>query len=392
MEKFVFYSPTEIVFGQDSELKVADLVKKYNGHKVLIVYGGGSVKRTGLLDKVGKQLQQAGLDYVTLGGVQPNPLVSFVNKAVKQATCDKVDFILPIGGGSVIDTAKAIAHGLTHPECDIWDIWTGKVKLTKTTPFGSIVTLAAAGSETSDSAVLTHDDEQKKRGFSTPFNRAKFAILNPELTFTAPVNQKACGIADIMMHTLERYFAKEKNNVMTDYIAEGLLKDVMDHAITMLTHKTDYVSHSEIMYCGCISHNDLTGLGRTKDFSVHKFGHELSGKYGVTHGASLTAMWASWARYVYKDDVDRFAHLGKVLFNIEEQGELGAVATINKMEQFFYSLHLPINLSQLTGDVLSEQELVELTDMCTDNDTKKIGNFHPLNYQDVYTIYKMANH
>lgn len=392
MEKFNFYSPTEIVFGKDSENKVADLVKKYDGHNVLIVYGGGSVKRSGLLDKIGNLLKDAGLNYVTLGGVQPNPLVSFVNKYVKQAVEDKIDFILPIGGGSVIDTAKAIAHGIQNSNCDIWDIWTGKVKLTKTTPFGSIVTLAAAGSETSDSAVLTHEQEAKKRGFSTPFNRAKFAILNPELTYTAPVYQKACGIADIMMHTLERYFAKEKNNFMTDYIAEGLLKDVMNNAPKMLTDSTDYVSHSEIMYCGSISHNDLTGLGRTKDFSVHKFGHELSGKYGVTHGASLTAMWASWARYVYTDDIDRFVHLGKVLFNIEKTGELGAVETIDKMEQFFYSLRLPISLSQLTGDVLSEQDIIALTDMCTDNDTKKIGNFHPLNYQDVYTIYKMANH
>lgn len=392
MEKFNFYSPTEIVFGKDSESKTAELVKKYNGHNVLIVYGGGSVKRSGLLDKICQQLKDAGLNYKTLGGVQPNPLVSFVNKYVKQAFEDKIDFVLPIGGGSVIDTAKAIAHGLKHPDNDIWDIWTGKVKLTETTPFGSIVTLAAAGSETSDSAVLTHEEEGKKRGFSTPFNRAKFAILDPELTYSAPVFQKACGIADIMMHTLERYFAKEKNNFMTDYIAEGLLKDVMTQAPTMLTNSTDYVSHSEVMYCGSISHNDLTGLGRTKDFSVHKFGHELSGKYGATHGASLTAMWASWARYVYKDDPERFAHLGKVLFDVKQTGEAGAVETIDKMEQFFYSLRLPINLSQLTGDVLSEQDIIKLTDMCTDNDSKKIGNFHPLNYQDVYTIYKMANH
>lgn len=392
MQKFNFYCPTEIIFGKDSENNTANLIKKYNGHNVLIVYGGGSVKRSGLLDKIYTQLTKANLSVKTLGGVQPNPLVSFVNENIQKALNEKIDFILAIGGGSVIDTAKAIAHGLQYPTHDIWDIWTKKIKLEKTTPMASIVTLAAAGSETSDSAVLTNEATKQKRGLSTPFNRPCFAIMNPVLTFSAPKLQKACGCADILMHTLERYFAKETDNYMTDYIAEGLMKDVIYYAPQMLSHPEDYLSHSEIMYCGSLSHNDITGLGRTKDFSVHKFGHELSTKFNATHGASLTTMWASWARYVYKNDIDRFCQLGQVLFNITETGENGAIKTINKLEEFFYRLGLPICLSQLTGKILDENELKYLTDMCTDNNQKTIGNFKPLNYEDVYTIFKMANH
>lgn len=299
---------------------------------------------------------------------------------------------MAIGGGSVIDTAKAIAHGLKYPEHDIWDIWTKKVDLVATTPMASIVTLAAAGSETSDSAVLTNEVTGQKRGINTPFNRPCFAIMNPELTYTAPQKQKACGIADIFMHTIERYFAKEQHNYLTDYIAEGLLKDVMTQGKKMLEEPTNYIAHSEIMYAGSLSHNDITGLGRTKDFSVHKFGHELSAKFDATHGASLTTMWASWARYIYKQDIKRFCHLGKVLFNITGENEQVALETIKEVEKFFASLGLPTSISQLVGKKLTDEDIVYLSNMCTDNKTKTIGNFVPLNYDDVYAIFQLANH
>lgn len=392
MEKFNFYCPTEIVFGKDSEENIASLIKKYNGHKVLIVYGGGSIVRSGLLEKICKQLTLSDLAYITIGGVQPNPIVSFVNKTVKTALQANVDFILAIGGGSVIDTAKAIAHGLKYPEHDIWDIWTKKVDLVATTPMASIVTLAAAGSETSDSAVLTNEVTGQKRGINTVLNRPCFAIMNPELTYTAPQKQKACGIADIFMHTIERYFAKEQHNYLTDYIAEGLLKDVMLQGKTMLEEPTNYIAHSEIMYAGSLSHNDITGLGRTKDFSVHKFGHELSAKFDATHGASLTTMWASWARYIYKHDINRFCHLGKVLFNITGENEEAALQTIKEVESFFASLGLPTSISQLIGKKLADEDIVYLSNMCTDSKTKTIGNFVPLNYDDVYAIFQLANH
>lgn len=392
MEKFKFYCPTEIIFGKDSELSTASLIKKYNGHNVLIVYGGGSVKRSGLLDKICQQLSNDNLSYMTLGSVQPNPVVCFVNDAVKKAHQANIDFVLAIGGGSVIDTAKAIAHGLKYPQNDIWDIWTKKITLTNTTPMSGIVTLAAAGSETSDSAVLTNEQTGQKRGLSTPFNRPCFAIMNPQLTYSAPNYQKACGIADILMHTLERYFAKEQNNYLTDYIAEGLLKDVITQAPIMINEPTNYIAHSEIMYAGSLSHNDITGLGRTKDFSVHKFGHELSAKFDATHGASLTTMWASWARYIYKQDIKRFCHLGKVLFNITGENEQVALETIKEVEKFFASLGLPTSISQLVGKKLTDEDIVYLSNMCTDNKTKTIGNFVPLNYDDVYAIFQLANH
>lgn len=259
---------------------------------------------------------------------------------------------------------------------------------------GSIVTLAAAGSETSDSAVLTNEQAGQKRGLSTPFNRPCFAIMNPQLTYSAPNYQKACGIADILMHTLERYFAKEQNNYLTDYIAEGLLKDVITQAPIMINEPTNYIAHSEIMYAGSLSHNDITGLGRTKDFSVHKFGHELSAKYNATHGASLTAIWSSWARYIYQK-IFGVLSSRKILFNIDtlnKTDETIALETIKHFENFFTSLNLPINISQLVGKTLTDEELTYLTSMCTDNNTKTIGNFSPLNYQDVYAIFKLANH
>lgn len=197
------------------------------------------------------------------------------------------------------------------------------------------------------------------------------------------------------MHTLERYFAKEQNNYLTDYIAEGLLKDVIAQAPIMINEPTNYIAHSEIMYAASLSHNDITGLGRTKDFSVHKFGHELSAKYNATHGASLTAIWSSWARYIYQKDIQRFCHLGKILFNIDtvnKTDETIAFETIKHFEDFFTSLNLPINISQLVRKTLTDEELTYLTSMCTDNNTKTIGNFSPLNYQDVYAIFKLANH
>lgn len=392
MNSFTYSLPTEMVFGKGVENKAAELIKKYGGHNVLIVYGGGSVKRTGLLGRICDQLHAAQLGCMSLGGVQPNPLVSFVNKAVKDAVAADIDFVLAVGGGSVIDTAKAIAHGIQYPDHDIWDLWSKKVPVEKTTPFGSILTLAAAGSETSDSSVLTNDDTHQKRGLGTPFNRAKFAIMNPELSYSAPVYQKACGCADIFMHTIERYFAKEKPNYLTDYIAEGVLKNVIVQAPVMLKNPADYVSHSEIMYTGSVSHNGITGLGRGRDFSVHKLGHELSGKYDVTHGASLTAMWGSWARYVYKDDIERFVHMGRALFGLDGKGEAGALAAIEKVEDFFRSgLNLPTSLSGLMDRRLSDAEIDELTEMCAANNALPVGCFHPLGKEDIRAIYKLAN-
>ncbi|WP_182187259.1 iron-containing alcohol dehydrogenase [Pectinatus frisingensis] len=394
MNSFEYCCPTEIIFGKDAEKKAGSKIKSYGTDKVLLVYGGGSVKKTGLLDAVCTDLKEQGLEYTVIGGVKPNPVVSFVRDGIKLAQREKVNFVLAVGGGSVIDTAKAIAIGLANNSYDIWDdIWQNKVKPVKTTPMGCILTLAAAGSETSDSAVLTNEATGQKRGLGTVLNRPKVAFMNPELTYSAPRFQIACGIGDILMHTLERYFDKNSDNCMTDFIAEGLLKNVIHFSKDALAKDHDYLSRSEIMYCGSLSHCNLTGLGRRKDFSVHKLGHELSGKFDVAHGASLTTMWAVWARYSYKTDVKRFARLAKVLWDINESDEVkAALGGIDKMEAYFHSIGLPVNFTELGIGVQSNEILEYLADMCTDYGKKTVGNFKPITRQDAINMYKMANH
>ena len=298
MEKFIYYAPTEVVFGKKTELEVGNLVKKYDGTKVLIVYGGGSIVKNGLLERVETTLKTSGISVVLWGGVKPNPRLSHAKAGVELAIKEQVDFILAVGGGSAIDTAKGIAHGTANPDADLWDIWTKRIPIEKSLPIGVILTISAAGSEMSDSAVLTNEEIGKKSGFGTPLNRPKFTIMNPELTFTLSKYQIACGIADIMMHTLERYFIPNQNNRLTDEIAEGVLRTVIDNGRIAVQNPTDYGAMSEIMWCGSLSHNDLTGLGRGKDFCVHKFGHALSAKFDVAHGASLTTIWGHWANYV----------------------------------------------------------------------------------------------
>ena len=266
MQKFTYYAPTEVVFGKDTENEVGTLVKKYGGTKALIVYGGGSVVRSGLLERVKKALIEAGVSYAEWGGVQPNPRLSHAQAGCEFAAKENVDFILAVGGGSSIDTAKAIAHGGANPGTNLWDIWTKKITVENVFPVGVILTISAAGSEMSDSAVLTNEEIGKKSGFGTPKNRPKFAIMNPELTYTLPKYQIACGIADIMMHTLERYFIPNQHNRLTDEIAEGVLRTMIAYGPVAVENPSDYDAMSEIMWCGSISHNDLTGLGRGKDF------------------------------------------------------------------------------------------------------------------------------
>ena len=392
MQSFEYYSPTEIVFGKDAEAKTAEKIKKYGGTKVLIVYGGGSVVRSGLLAKLENMLDQAGLQHAAFGGVQPNPLLDFAREGVKQALAFGADFILPIGGGSAIDTGKAIAHGAANPGTDLWDIWTGSFKLEKSLPLGSVLTIAAAGSETSNSAVLTNAATGKKAGINTDFNRPCFAIMNPELTYTLPQKQIACGIADILMHTLDRYFTPVDGNDFTDIIAEGLLKNVMHCGQTALEKHEDYHARSEIMWCGSVSHIGLTGLGRPMDFATHKLGHELSGKFDVPHGASLTAVWASWARYVYKINVERFAHLAAVIWGVQLiDTDKAALAGIAAMERYFKMIGMPTNFTELGIGVQDEAMLAYLADMCTDHGQKTVAAFKALTRDDVYAIYKMAN-
>lgn len=393
MLNFTYYTPTEVIFGKDTQKDVGKEVKKWGGKKALIVYGGGSVIKSGLLQTVKESLNSEGIGYDEIGGVKPNPRLSLAREGVKKAIASDSDFILAVGGGSAIDTAKAIAHGAANPGVDVWDIWTRKAELTKSMPIGVVLTISAAGSEMSDSAVLTNTEIGKKAGINTPFNRVKFAIMNPELTYTLPKYQLTCGIVDIMMHTLERYFAKTDYNQMTDEIAEGLLRTVAANGTIAYEDQTDYDAMSEIMWCGSLSHNDLTGLGRTKDFSVHKMGHELSAMFDVAHGASLSAIWGSWARFVCELDLNRFAHYGEKVWGIQiEDPKEAAIAAIEKTEQYFASLKMPISISELEIGVQPDEVLKDLGKRTTGNDTFKVGAFKELGAADVYEILKAANH
>lgn len=394
MQKFVQYAPTEIVFGKDTEKEAGRLVKKWDGHRVLLVYGGGSVVRSGLLDTVKVSLQEEGILYEEIGGVKPNPRLSLAREGVKKAISFQADLILAVGGGSSIDTAKAIAIGAANPGKDIWDVfWSKKEEVSQSLPVGVILTIAAAGSEMSDSAVLTNMETGRKSGLSTDFNRPQFAILNPELTFTLPKYQIACGIVDIMMHTLERYFTPVGGNQMTDEIAEGLLRTVIANGKIAYENPTDYDAMSEIMWCGSLSHNGITGLGGQKDFLNHKLGHELGAMFDEAHGATLSAVWGSWARYVYQIDVKRFAHYGEKVWGIKEEDvEKAAVLSIEKTEEFFRSIDMPVCLGQMNMGVQPGDVLWKMAQLATKNDTLLLGSFKKMNAQDMYNIYKMANH
>lgn len=392
MNSFTFHIPTEIVFGKDSEALTAALVRKYGGSRAMIVYGGGSVVRSGLLERVGRQFEEAGLEYDTLGGVHPNPYLEFAREGVKRALAWGADFILAVGGGSVIDTAKAIAHGAANPDTDIWKFWQREEAVTKSLPVGVILTIPAAGSEMSDSAVLTDMESGVKRGLGTPFNRPAFAVLNPELAYTLPAYQITCGVVDIMMHTMDRYFNPDTTNQLTDEIAEALLRTTIHNGSIAVKNSRDYGAMSELMWCGSLSHNGLTGLGGKKDFAPHQLGHELSARFDVAHGASLSAVWGAWARYVYKTDVARFARFAANVWGLRGASEeSAAIAGIHATEEYFVSIGAPTNFSSLGIGIQPDEVLRELAAGCTYQHTRKVGAFQVLDEPDLYEIYKAAN-
>lgn len=391
MQKFTQYTPTEIIFGKDMELNAGQYVKKWNGRKVLIVYGGGSVVRSGLLERVEKSLTEAGIQYTELGGVQPNPRLSLAEEGVALAVKEQVDFILAVGGGSVIDTAKGISHGAARPECKLWDLWMKKEQLGDSLPVGCILTIPAAGSEMSDSAVLTNTEIGKKAGLSTDLNRPRFAILNPELAFTLPKYQIACGITDIMMHTMERYFIPQSNCQMTDEIAEGLLRTVIKNGQKVMENPYDYDAMSEVMWCGSLSHNGITGLGRDKDFSVHKLSHALGAKYDFAHGATLACVWDAWAKYLYQYDIGRFARYAEKVWGVVcEDKKFAAEAGIQKTVEYFREIGMPVNLKEIGISEISEEELMELALDATMKGTVKLTKIKALDVNDVFEIFKSA--
>ena len=289
MRGFSYHVPTKLVFGADSLAQLPELICEH-GTRALVVSGGSSAKKSGLLDRVFALLDGAGVVYDTVSGVQPNPRAELAREGVKKAIAMNAEVILAVGGGSVIDTAKAIAHGAANPDTDIWEFWSGRQKVTKSLPVGVVLTIPAAGSETSDSAVLTDVALGEKRGLSTQFNRPAFALLDPVLAVTLPKRHIACGVVDIMMHTMDRYFNPICDNEITDSIAEALLRVVIANGTKIYADASDLHAMSEIMWCGSLSHNGLTGLGGNKDFAPHQLGHGLSEKYDSIHGESLSCV------------------------------------------------------------------------------------------------------
>ena len=394
MKDFTYYAPTRIVFGKESEEKLPQLIRQYGGKKVLVHYGGGSAKRSGLLDKVFTMLDDAGIAYVALGGVVPNPVLSLVKEGIDLCHKEQVDFILAVGGGSVIDSSKAIGYGVGY-DGDVWDFWDGKAVPQSCLPIGVVLTIPAAGSEMSSSCVITNEEGMLKRGVNSDLCRCKFAIMNPERTYTLPKFQTAAGATDIMMHTMERYFSKYEDAMLTDAIAEALLRTVMKATKTVLAKSDDYTSRAAIMWAGSLSHNDLTECGTEKDFACHKLEHELSGLFGVTHGAGLAAIWGSWARYVMNRHIDRFVKFAIEVMGVPKDHIEKPLATattgVRNLENFFHEIGMPTNIPELIGREATEEEIRTLVDKCSRGGTITIGAMEVLKADDMTAIYQMAN-
>ena len=392
MRDFNFYAPTEVVFGKQSEEQVARLVRHYGGTRVLVHFGGQSAKRSGLLDKIIALLDADGISHVELGGVVPNPRLSLVKKGVALCRDEKVDFILAIGGGSVIDSAKAIGYGVGY-EGEPWDFWTGKAVPASCLPIGVVLTIPAAGSEMSSSCVITNDENNDKRGVNSNLCRCKFCIMNPERTFTLPAYQTAAGATDIMMHTMERYLTVYDDMTLTDAIAEALMRTVKDSAMEVMRNPTDYRHRAQIMWAGSLSHNDLTECGSTKDFATHRLEHELSAMFDVTHGAGLAAIWGSWARFVLPGHEARFARFATNVMGVDcdftdlrRTAERGIEAT----ERFFSSLGMPVSIHELLGRDITDDEIEEMARRASHDGQITLGNIRVLKREDMVEIYKMA--
>ena len=392
MAGFTYYTPTKVVFGKETEQQTGELVKAAGAEKVLIHYGSGSVIRSGLLDRVKETLCKEEIEYVELGGVVPNPRLSLVYEGIELAKREGVDFILAVGGGSVIDSAKAIGYGVAN-EGDVWDFYDRKRTADACVPIGVILTIAATGSEMSDSSVITKEEGWVKRGYNSDLCRPVFAIMNPELTMTLPDYQTACGCADILMHTMERYFTNGDQMEITDSMAEALLRTVMKNALILVNEPDNYDARAEIMWAGSLSHNGLTGCGSTdKDFATHGLEHEIGGMFDVAHGAGLTAIWGSWARYVYRDCLHRFSRFAVNVMQIDpkdKKEEMVALEGIAAMEEFFRKINLPVTMKEL-GIELTDKQIEELARKCSVACGGKKGSAKVLKESDMKIIYEMA--
>lgn len=391
MYNFKYFTPTKVLFGKGTEDQVGQLVKEQNCKKVLIHYGMGSVIRSGLLDKVKRALDSENIPWVELGGAVPNPRLSLVYEGIELAKKEGVDFILAVGGGSALDSAKAIGYGVAN-EGDIWEFYDRKKQATGCVPVGVVLTMAATGSEMSNSSVITKEEGWIKRGYSSDYGRPAFAIMNPELTMTLPDYQTACGCTDILMHTMERYFVSGDTMEMTDTIAEALMRTVIKYSLILEKEPDNYDARAEIMWAGSLSHNGLTGCGASGvDFATHGLEHELGGLYDVAHGAGLAALWGSWARYVYRDCLHRFYRFATQVMGVRDEGSKEEIALkgIEATEDFFRKIHMPTTMTEL-GIHPTKEELELMAHKCSIASGGKKGSAKVLVEEDMLEIYKMA--
>lgn len=390
MNNFTFYNPARIVFGKDTESQVGDLTKVY-GSKVLVHYGGQSAKASGLLDRVLKSLKDANMTVYELGGVKPNPRVSLVKEGIELCKKEKIDVILAVGGGSVIDSAKGIALGALMDE-DVWDYYLYGKTVEKVLPLGVVLTIPAAGSESSTSSVLTDDESLIKRGLGSPLFIPKFAIINPELHMTLPAFQTACGIVDMTAHLLERYFTQVEHNDLTDRLIEANIKAIINNAPLVMQEPNNYDARAEIAFCGTLAHNGLFSVGRVGDWASHSIEHELSAKYDIAHGAGLAMIIPWWMRHVYTEGVYKFVQFAQRVFDVQmdvRYPEAIALEGIRRLELFFQSLDLETDTTSLPIDEAVIDEMTDKIFVARSSDT--LGFFKPLTKEDIKQIYRLAN-
>lgn len=387
-----YYTPTRVFFGKGAETKLGETLNRDGYKKALLHYGGKSAIESGILERVEKDLLSNDIDYIKVGGVVPNPRVTLVRKAIEEAKKHGSEIIIALGGGSVIDSAKAIAYGLFNPEGDIWDYYLGERKVKGAFPLAAILTLSATGSEMSASSVISNDEGPGyKRGLNSEWGRPKYAFLNPELTYSVSPYQTASGSADIMMHTLERFFHSGEGLTLTDDLSVSLLKSVMAYTPIALSDPQNYEARANLMWAGSLSHNGLMNMGSDSrgDWACHQMEHELSAKYDCPHGAGLTAIWGSWARYVFPSIKERLVILGEKLFSLEGESDVVAKKTIDEMEKFFSSISMPVSIKEL-GIELSEEDIESLSFGATFHGKRTLGDSFRLGGKEISDIYRMA--
>lgn len=391
MENFNFHSPTEFVFGRGRENGCGIYVKKYGGHKVLVHFGSGSVVRSGLLDRIKASLEKEGVPYVLLGGVHPNPRDTKVYEGIELCRKEGVDLILAVGGGSVIDSAKAIAIGVPY-KGDFWDFYSGKAVPEAALPVGTVLTIAAAGSEGSGDSVITKEDGMWKRGTGSTLLRPKFSIMNPELTCTLPAYQTACGATDIMAHVFERYFTNTPEVEITDRLCEAVLLTMVKETPRVIKDPNNYDARANIMWAGTVAHTNICGVGREQDWNSHGIEHELSGLYDCAHGAGLAVVMPSWMEYVMKHDVNRFANMAVRVFGVamdENNPENTALEGIKAFRRFLHDIGMPINFSEIGA---KEEDIPVLVEKFGLGENGRTGGFVQLSSDDVKAILKIAAH